>query len=61
MQFKCISNQITIALIINFGNFQNFNHYGGCSSAVEEHVFNLHDVTHEYVLLTRLTSKILLK
>ena len=31
--------------------------YGGCSSAVEVPLFNLHDVIHEYVIFLKLNVK----
>ena len=60
MELKGISNQITIALIINFGNFKILVIWWLFVS-VEEPLFNLHDVIHEYVILTRLSIKIILK
>ena len=32
-----------------------------CSSAVKEPLFHLHDVIHEYVILTRLSNTIVLE
>ena len=60
MQFKGISNQITIALKLIL-EISKFKSNGGCSSAVEKSLFNLHDVIHEYVILTSLICKIVIK
>ena len=33
----------------------------GCTSAVEEPLLNLHEVVHEYIILTRLVRKMVLE